>query len=72
MALVFEQKQVATIKGKSTDSTDTYTIPGVTNGTTTVENAATQINKILGIVGRQIAADEYMTRTTIEEAVDDG
>lgn len=71
MALVFQSVSVATIKGRATNSTKTYTIKGVTAGTTTVINAATQINKILNIGGQAIAADDYMTRTIEQEAVDD-
>lgn len=71
MALIFQSTPVATIKGKSTTSTDTYTIPGVTAGTTTIANAATQINKILDIGGKEIAADDNMTRSILQEATDD-
>lgn len=71
MALQFQSTPVATIKGKAVNSDTKYTIPGVTAGTTTVANAATQINKILGIGGHAIAADEYMTRDIHQEAVDD-
>lgn len=70
MALVFQQKPVATIKGKATNSQDVYTINGVTTASTTLANAAAQINKILGCVGRSIAADENMTRALTEGAVD--
>lgn len=71
MALNFQSISVATIKGRATNSTDTYTVKGVTSGATTVANAATQINKILDIGGLSIAADENMTRTIEQEAVDD-
>ena len=71
MALIFQSTPVATIKGKSTTSTDTYTIRGVTAGVTTVANAATQINKILDIGGKAIAGDENMTRSITEEVIDD-
>lgn len=70
MSLVFDTKPVAVIKGKSADSTTNYTVPGVTTASTTPANAATQINKIFGIVGKAIAADENMTRTTVEEAIE--
>lgn len=71
MSLVFQQKPVATIKGKSTTSTETFTINGVTTATTTPANAAAQINKILDVAGKAIAGDEYMTRVSTEEVVDD-
>lgn len=70
MSLVFQQKPVATIKGKATNSQDTYTINGVTTASTTPANAAAQINKILGCVGKSIAGDENMTRVSTEEVVD--
>lgn len=70
MALMFQSTSVATIKAKSSTSTDMFTVPGVTTDSTTVANAATQINKLLDIVGFEIAGDEYMTRTITEEAVD--
>lgn len=71
MALAFNFKPVATLKAKSATSTDMFTFAGVTTATTTPLNAATQANKILAIVGKQCAADENMTRTIVEESVDD-
>ncbi len=71
MSLIFQTKPVATIKGRATNSTDTVTINGVTTASTTPANAAAQINKILGIAGKSIAGDEYMTRVQTEEVVDD-
>lgn len=70
MSLVFQQKPVAVITGKSTTSTNTYTVKGVTTAAITPANAATQINKVFGLVGKAIAGDEYMTRTSVEEVVD--
>lgn len=72
MALEFQSIAVATIKGTATNSEKTYTIKGVTANATTVANAATQINKILGIGNLAIAADETMTRTIEQEAVENG
>lgn len=71
MALNFQSIAVATIKGRATDSTKTYTVKGCTAGATTIANAANQINKILDIGGLAIAGDEYMTRTIEQEAVED-
>lgn len=71
MALIFQNKPVATIKAKSATGQTMYTINGVTQASTTPANAAVQINKILDIAGFAVAADEYMTRTITEEVVDD-
>ena len=70
MASTFNFKPVATLKAQSATSTDMFTFQGVTTANTTPDNAATQINKILGIVGKS-ATTEKMTRTITEEAVDD-
>ena len=68
MAYVFNTKPVATITAKQVGDKD-LTIPGVTNATTTADNAATQINKILAVAGREISANG-MIRTQVEEAVE--
>ena len=71
MATAFNFKPVATLKAQSAiDSKETFTFQGVTTATTTPTNAATQINKILGLVGKSATTDK-MTRTITEEAVDD-
>lgn len=70
MALIFQNKPVATIKAKSATGQTMYTINGVTQASTTPANAAVQINKILDIAGFAVAADENMTRTITEEVVD--
>lgn len=70
MALIFQTKPNATIKAKSTTG-DTLSIGGVTTGNISPTFAATQINKVLYLGGKAIVADNTMTRTQIEEAVDD-
>lgn len=71
MALTFETKPVATIKATdSVTGTATRTINGVTTASTTPQNAATQINKLLGVAGKGVIANENMTRVITEEAVD--
>lgn len=70
MASTFNFKPVATLKAQSATSTDMFTFQGVTTANTTPDNAATQINKILGLVGKSATTDK-MTRTITEEAVDD-
>lgn len=67
MALSFNFKPTATLKAKSANSTDMFTINGVTIANTTPENAAVQVNKILGIGGLSVVADTNMTRTQIQE-----
>ena len=69
MALVFNTKPVAVIKAKQVGDSSAINIPGVTTASTTPANAATQINKILAIAGKEIGATG-MTRTQVEEAVD--
>ena len=71
MSFAFAFKPVATLKAKSATSTDMLTFHGVTTATTTPVNAATQVNKILEIMGKAVVADENMTRTITEESVDD-
>ena len=72
MAWEFFTTPTATIKAKSANSTDIITIKGVTTASITPTAAAQQINKLLNIGGKAIVADSNMTRTQIEEAVDNG
>lgn len=72
MAFAFNFKPVATLKAKQFDSTEMHTFNGVTTANTTPENAAIQVNKLFNIGGLSIVADENMTRTIIEEVVDNG
>lgn len=71
MSLTFETKPVATITAKSATSADTFTLKGCTTASTTPDNAAAQINKLFGIVGKSVAA-AGMTRSITEEALDNG
>lgn len=71
MAFAFNFKPVATLKAKSSTSADMFTLHGVTTADTTPAIAATQVNKILSIVGKEVVGDEYMTRTIVQESVDD-
>lgn len=70
MALNFYAPQTATIRGRLQDSDQYLSIAGVTSGTTSVENAAAQINKLIIVGGKQMSADKYMTRTIKEEATE--
>ena len=70
MAYTFEEKPVATIKAKIAGSTtEEISVGGVTTGTTTVDNAVAQINKILDIAGKSVQAGG-MIRVRIEEATE--
>ncbi|MBQ7454371.1 MAG: hypothetical protein IJS69_04905 [Selenomonadaceae bacterium] len=71
MAYVFETKPVATIKAKTVGDSTAINVPGVTTASTTPTNAAAQINKILAVAGKEIGVSG-MTRTQVEEAVDNG
>ena len=71
MAYSFNFKSVATLKAKSATSTDMFTFQGVTTANTTPANAAAQVNKLLSIVDKAVVADNNMTRTIVEESVDD-
>lgn len=70
MALAFENLVSATIKAKDATSTDMFTIPGVTVGSTTPANAAEQINKLLAIGNKAVVADVNMKRVITQEAID--
>lgn len=72
MALEFWTKPTATLRIKSSDSDEMWTILGVTSGNTTPSNAANQVNKLLNIGGRSVVADLNMRRTVTEEVVDNG
>ena len=69
--MIFATKPVATITAKTVGSTEKTTVPGVTTATTTPDNAATQINKILSVVGKEIGTSG-MIRTQTEEAINNG
>lgn len=65
----FVGRGTAKITGKLTGSTSSVSISGVTADSTTPENAKTQIDKILDVVGQSIVT-AGMTRTITEEAVE--
>lgn len=72
MALTFSTKPVMTIKAREYGGTGIISIGGVTAKATSPQNAATQINKILDIVGQAVVADTNMSRIYTEGVVDDG
>lgn len=71
MSFIFQEKPVAVIKAKEAGLSNSVTINGVTKNVTTPDAAAEQINKIFGIVGKEISPSG-MTHTTTKEAVNNG
>lgn len=71
MAYVFQTTPTATVKGKSTTSDTYYSLKGINSAMSSATETATEINKLLTVFGKQIAADEYMTMTITKEAEDD-
>lgn len=69
--MTFTEKPTAIIWAKDGDTGEFIAIGGVTTGTTTVENAKAQLDKILGIAGKSVITDG-MTRIRTEEASDNG
>lgn len=70
MAFVFQDKPTATIKARSATSDETFTINGVNATVTDADNAVAQINKILAVGGKEIAADSYMSLNISKGAVE--
>ncbi len=69
MALAFNIKQCAVLKGKSADGS-AISVPGVTTANITPAYAAEQASKLLALGGKSIVADESMSRVQTEEVVD--
>lgn len=63
----FTNPTVAKISAQVSASTERVSINGVTAGTTTVENAKAQIDKLLGVVNKSVFTSG-MTRTIVQEA----
>ena len=72
MAWVFDTKQSAVVHAQLANSTSMISIYGCTITSTTPENAATQINKLLDVGGKAIIVNDKMYRSTTEEAVENG
>ena len=66
--MVFTTIQTAKITAMLTGTTNTLTIDGVTSGETTPENAKTQIDKILNIVGKSVVTTKMKQIITREAA----
>lgn len=67
----FTNPIVAKITAQVADSTEKVSINGVTADSTTVENAKSQIDKLLNIVNKSVYT-AGMTRTIIQEATENG
>lgn len=70
MSLAFNTKPVATLKGKTSDG-NSFSVPGITAGGVTPENAVAQVNKLYAIGGKTAVADKNLVRQYVEEVVDD-
>ena len=70
MAWVFNTKQSSAVHAQLANSTSMLVVYGCTTASTTPENAATQINKILDIGGKAIIVNEKMYRDSKEEATE--
>lgn len=72
MAWVFDTKQSAVVHAQLANSTSMLAVYGCTTASTTPENAAAQINKLLDVGGKAIIVNDKMYRANTEEAVDNG
>lgn len=68
MAYNFETTPTATVKGRSTTSTDEYSLKGINSSLTSATDTATEINKLLKVYGKSIAGDEHMKMTITKQA----
>ena len=71
MAWTFNTKQSAAVHAQLANSTSMLIVYGCTTASTTPDNAATQINKLLDIGGKAIVVNEKMYRDSKEEATED-
>lgn len=69
--MTFQNSPTASLWAKDASTGEFTSIYGITRDTTTPENAAAQVNKVLAIVGKQITTDG-MVRIKTEEATDNG
>lgn len=66
----FVSKPTATIKANYLGSSDGINLGGVNPNVDTQETAATQINKVLAVVGKSVTTDK-MTLTIVKEGADE-
>lgn len=75
MAWEFWSTPTATVKAKlytTEPEVNMITIKGVTTASITPTKAAQHINTLLGVAGKSIVVDNTMTRSQIEEAIENG
>lgn len=70
MAYVFQNVAEGTLKGKSSTSTDSYTLKGINSTIDSVNDVVTEANKILAVFGKTMAADDDTTMTITRESID--
>ncbi len=71
MALVFQNKSVATLRAKSVEG-NFLSVPGVTPDETNPAVYPAQVNKILSLGGKAIVADLDMSVELKKGVIDDG
>lgn len=71
MAYTFQSTPTATVKGKSADGKEDYTLKGINSSLSSATNTATEINKLLTVYGKAMEANEDMKMTITKEAEDD-
>lgn len=72
MAYTFQTTPTATVKGKSTTAqNEDYTLKGINSSLSSATDTAAEINKLLTVYGKTMAADEYMKMTITKEAEED-
>lgn len=71
MAYTFQATPTATVKGKSQTSTEEYSLKGINSSLSSATDTATEINKLLTVYGKTMAADENMKMTITKEAEED-
>lgn len=71
MAFLFETTPVATIKARSSTSTEDFTIKGINASLTSATTTAIELNKVMTIFGKEIAGDEHMSLTIVKQGKDE-
>ena len=71
MAYSFQTTPTGTIKGKSATSDEEYTLKGINSSVSSATETATEINKLLAVYGKTIAANDAMKLTITKDAEED-
>ena len=71
MAYSFQTTSASTVKGKSPDGKEEYSLKGINSSLSSATDAAAEINKLLTVYGKTIAANEEMKMTITKEAEED-